>query len=58
MPDISVDQEQKKLIVVVEGIERLWIHNSRFEYPSRSRKRCLNQPGGGKQPALPTSGTR
>jgi len=33
MPDINVDQEQKKLIVVVEGIERLWTLNSRFEIP-------------------------
>ncbi len=33
MADITVDQEQKKLIVVVEGIERLWILNSRFEIP-------------------------
>src|SRR5260370_24167596 len=33
MADITVDQEHKKLIIVVEGIERLWILNSRFEIP-------------------------
>jgi hypothetical protein len=33
MPDISVDQQQQKLIVVVEGIERLWVLNSRLEIP-------------------------
>jgi hypothetical protein len=33
MPEISVDQQQQKLIVVVEGIERLWILNSRMEIP-------------------------
>jgi hypothetical protein len=33
MPDVSVDQKQKKLIVVVEGIERLWMLHSRLEIP-------------------------
>jgi len=33
MPDVSVDLQQQKLIVVVEGIEKLWLLNSRLEIP-------------------------
>jgi hypothetical protein len=33
MQELTVDQQQQKLIVEVVAIERLWVHNSHFEIP-------------------------
>jgi hypothetical protein len=33
MQEVTVDQQQQKIIVDVVALERLWVHNSHFEIP-------------------------
>jgi len=44
MQALTVDQQQHKLIVEVVAVERLWVHNSRFEIPLAHVKRASINP--------------
>jgi hypothetical protein len=51
MPEISVDQQQRKLILQIESIERLWVLNSRMEIPlAHVKGASINPEVAGKMP--------